>query len=159
MNEMVVDPVDPTKDKTISCRQCGVRTTVNRGRRAHTHLKVIHKVCDRETTSDDRGREQRMLQLRHLAWPVLILDDILLRLVDGRTEMENLVEAVPTWLDLQRVRKEDEDRDGKLSDGNKERGRRVHCDDVCADLVGGTSVGKELDPCLIAGLTRDPNVR
>ena len=65
---------------------------------------------------------------------MLIVNDILLRLVDGRTEMENLVEAVPTRLDLQRVRKEDEDRDGKLSDGNKERGRWVHCDDVCADL-------------------------
>ena len=56
---MVVDPVDPTKDKTFM-PVSGVHTTVKR-ERAHTHLKVIHKVCDRKSASDDRGREQRML--------------------------------------------------------------------------------------------------
>lgn len=48
--------------------------------------------------------------------------------------MENLVETVPAWVNLQRVREHDEDRDGELSEGDKERGRRVHCDDIRAHL-------------------------
>ena len=56
MNEMVVDPVDPTKDKTFMPLVWRTHNREQR-KRAHTHLKVIHKVRDRESTSDDRGRE------------------------------------------------------------------------------------------------------
>jgi len=65
---------------------------------------------------------------------MFILDGIVFQLVVRRTKVENLVEAVPAWVDLQRVRKKDEDRDGELSNGNEERGRWVHGDDVRADL-------------------------
>jgi hypothetical protein len=58
----------------------------------------------------------------------------ILKLVNRRIEMENLVEAVPAWVDLQRVREHDEDCDGKLPDGDEERGRGVHCDDIRAHL-------------------------
>jgi hypothetical protein len=72
--------------------------------------------------------------LGHLACPVLIRNSFILKLFSRRIEMEDLVEAVSAWLDLQRVREKDEDRDGKLSDGDEDRGRRVHCDDVRAHL-------------------------
>jgi hypothetical protein len=65
---------------------------------------------------------------------VLIRNSFILKLVSRRIEMEDFVEAVSAWLNLQRVRQNDEDRDGKLSDGDEERGRRVHCDDVRAHL-------------------------
>ena len=65
---------------------------------------------------------------------MLIRNSFILKLFIRRIEMEDLVEAVSAWLYLQRVREYDEDRDGKLSDGDEERGRRVHCDDVRAHL-------------------------
>jgi hypothetical protein len=65
---------------------------------------------------------------------VSIRNSFILRLFGRRIEMENLVEAAPAWVNLQRVREHDEDRDGELSDGDKERGRRVHCDDIRAHL-------------------------
>jgi len=87
-----------------------------------------------------------MLQWRHLARFVLILVDITLEFV-RRLEVENLVEAVPAWMDLQRVRQEDEDRDGKLPDGDEERRRWVHRDDVRADLARYVQNGKVVYTC------------
>jgi hypothetical protein len=77
-----------------------------------------------------------MLQLRHLARLMLIRNGFgfILKLFSRRIEMEDLVEAVSAWLDLQWVREKDEDCDGKLSHGDEERGRRVHCDNVRAHL-------------------------
>ena len=75
-----------------------------------------------------------MLKLRHLPCPVLIRNGFILKLFSCRIEMEDLVEAVSAWLNLQRVREKDEDCDGKLSDSDEERSRRVHCDDVGAYL-------------------------
>jgi hypothetical protein len=53
---------------------------------------------------------------------VLFRNSFIVKLFSHRIEMEDLVEAVSTWLNLQRVREKDEDRDGKLSDGDEERG-------------------------------------
>ena len=63
---------------------------------------------------------------------MLLRNSFILRFFSRRIEMEDLVEAVSAWLNLQRVREHDEDRDGQLSNGDEERGRRVHCDDVRA---------------------------
>ena len=65
---------------------------------------------------------------------MVIRNSFILKLFGRRIEMEDLVEAVSAWLNLQRVRENDEDRDGKLSHGDEERGRRIHCDDVRAHL-------------------------
>jgi len=65
---------------------------------------------------------------------MLIRNSFILKLFSRRIKMEDLVEAVSAWLNLQRVREDDEDRDGKLSDGDEERGRGVHRDDVRAHL-------------------------
>jgi hypothetical protein len=70
---------------------------------------------------------------------VLILNGIVLGLFDRRAEIENLVEAVSTRMDLQRVWQHDEDRDGKLPEGDKERGGWVHRDDIRAYLQIYTS--------------------
>ncbi len=75
-----------------------------------------------------------MLKRRHLACPVLIRSGFILELFSRRIEVENLVKTVPAWVDLQRVREEDENRNGELSDGDEERSRRVHRDDVRAHL-------------------------
>jgi len=75
-----------------------------------------------------------MLYLRHLACLMLIRNGFILELFSRRIEMEDLVEAVSAWLNLQRVREKDEYRDGKLSYGYEKRGRGVHCDDVRAHL-------------------------
>jgi hypothetical protein len=75
-----------------------------------------------------------MLQRRHIASPVLIHNSLILSLVIRRIEMENLVEAVPARVDLQRVGEHDKYRDSKLPDGDEERGRGVHCDDIRAHL-------------------------
>ena len=65
---------------------------------------------------------------------MLIRNSFILKFFSRRIEIEDLVEAVSAWLNLQRVRQNDEDRDGKLSDGDEERGRRVHRNDVRAYL-------------------------
>jgi hypothetical protein len=79
-----------------------------------------------------------MLKLRHLAclMPMLIRNCFILKLFSHGIEMEDIVEAVSARLNLQRVRENDEDGDGKLSDGDKKGGRGVHCDDVRAHLDG-----------------------
>jgi hypothetical protein len=65
---------------------------------------------------------------------MFLRNSFILKFFSRRIEVEDLVEAVSAWLNLQRIRENDEDRDGKLSDGDEERGRRVHCDDVRAHL-------------------------
>ena len=75
-----------------------------------------------------------MLQRRHITSAMLIFDSLIFDLVAHRTKMENLIKAVPARLNLQRVRKEDKDRDGKLPDSDEQRSRRVHFDDVRTDL-------------------------
>jgi hypothetical protein len=65
---------------------------------------------------------------------MFLRNSFILNLFSRRIEMEDLVEAVSAGLNLQWVRENDEDRDGKLSDGDEERGRRVHRDDVRAHL-------------------------
>ena len=65
---------------------------------------------------------------------MLIHNSLFLGLVIRRIEMENLVKAVPARVDLQRVGEHDEYRDGKLADGDEERGRGIHCDNIRAHL-------------------------
>jgi hypothetical protein len=48
--------------------------------------------------------------------------------------MEYLVQAVPAWQYLERVREEHKDDDGELTDSDKQGRRRIHADDVRSDL-------------------------
>ena len=87
---------------------------------------------------------------------MLIRNSFILKLFCRRIEMEDLVEAVSARLNLQWVREKNEDRDGKLSNGDEERGRRVHCDDVRAHL---DDILNEKVNYIYGERTREPKVR
>lgn len=103
MNEIVVDPVEPTKDSTVE--EAGAKTDVRQGVSAadreargykRTHLQVVYEVGNGETARNDRDSEQRVLQGAHvLAAAVFILGFLVLRIAGlftcNVTRMEYLV--------------------------------------------------------------------
>lgn len=50
--------------------------------------------------------------------------------------MEDLVQAIPAGMHLQRVREKDKDDDGQLAESDEKRSGRVHRNDVGTDLMG-----------------------
>lgn len=91
-----------------------------------TKMQVIHEISDGETTNDDSRGEQEVLMPAHFMVEfvvfLIVFQLISNRLLDKSLPVrEHLVEAVSTWQDLERVREEDKDDDGKLSDRNKKR--------------------------------------
>jgi len=90
-----------------------------------------------------------MFQWAHVGTAVCFVFDVLLGLFNrGERFMhlagvEDLVQAISAWMYLKRVRYQNENHDSKLANGDEQGRRRIHCDDVGADLLNEFIVENE----------------
>lgn len=70
--------------------------------------------------------------------------------------MENLIEAVAAWVNLQWIRENDKNCDGQLSNGDEDRSGRVHRNNVGSNLPGGEGYKRDLEAPV---QTLEPKVR
>lgn len=66
MKDIVVEPVDPTKDNTAEAQALSADSAGNQLKQAPTHPQIVDKIRDDEAARDDGRRENRVLQWAHV---------------------------------------------------------------------------------------------
>ncbi len=105
---------------------------------ALTHLEIIDEICNREAARNDSNSKKCVFERAHVrAAAVFVFDFNIVQVAVLRQHMtgvEDLVEAIPARVNLQRVREHHQNGNGELPDGYEKRRGWVHCDNICANL-------------------------
>lgn len=107
-----------------------------------THLKVVNEVRNHKTDPDDTGGQQHVLEKGHVGGSMFVVYYFLLLLLftiiasnlDGVSCMKDLVQANSAGLHLQWIREHNKNHNGQLPNSNEQRCRRIHRNNISADL-------------------------
>lgn len=127
MNEIVVEPVDPTNESTAGYPWSGYAYRLAAHGRARTHLEIVHKISDREAARDNSYRKQCVLERTHVRAAAMLVFYLYVIGVfvaiclarQNMAGMKNFVQTVPAWVHLKGVREHDENSNRELPRGDE----------------------------------------
>lgn len=112
-------------------------------------MKVINEVRDNEAEAGNGSGQQCVLKIGHVGSGMILIDNFIViitaRNLGRGSYMENLVQAIPARLYLERIREHDKQDDGQLPNSDEYRCRGIHGDDISADIGTKGQIAKECD--------------